>query len=113
MPATATPTGSSQIAPRRSDHRPNSGWISDEQKADARINSAASVYESPKRSLRKGSSAGTRAGGEVDREMAAREGRQRAPVELPSQPGEPSHGDTPTERADWDSGSIAPRCGSR
>ena len=29
-PASATPPGSSHIAPRRSDQRPNSGWIRDD-----------------------------------------------------------------------------------
>src|SRR5256885_667501 len=55
IPATATPVGRSHSAPRRSDHAPNNGWISDEDAADASINVAASVYESPNRSLRKGS----------------------------------------------------------
>ena len=59
MPASATPLGSSQAAPRRSDQRPKIGWITDDEAVDARIRSAASVYESEKRSLRKGSSAGS------------------------------------------------------
>src|SRR6266576_3626690 len=59
MPATATPAGSSHIAPRRSDQSPNSGWISDEDAWDARITAPTAVYESEKRSFRKGSSAGS------------------------------------------------------
>src|SRR5437764_2219151 len=57
-PASATPSGSSQIAPRRSDHRPNSGCTSDEETVEASISVAASVYVSPNRSTRNGSSAG-------------------------------------------------------
>src|SRR5919199_1219866 len=45
IPANATPPGSSQIAPRRSDHSPKSGWTIDDDTADARIAAAASVYE--------------------------------------------------------------------
>ena len=59
MPASATPLGSSQIAPRRSDQSPKSGWITDDETVDARISTAASVYESEKRSVRNGSSAGS------------------------------------------------------
>src|SRR5438067_13447035 len=59
MPATATPAGISQYAPRRSDQRPNSGWISELKNADASISAAASVYERPNRSFRNGSSAGS------------------------------------------------------
>src|ERR687883_218812 len=44
-PATATPRGSSQMAPRRSDQRPNTGWTTDDEIADASIAAAASVYE--------------------------------------------------------------------
>ena len=58
-PATATPVGSSQIAPRRSDQRPKSGWMSDDEAVEASISTAASVYESEKRSVRNGSSAGS------------------------------------------------------
>src|SRR5262249_25317725 len=42
-PATATPAGSSQGAPRRSDHRPNSGGTSDDDAVEASITTAASV----------------------------------------------------------------------
>src|SRR5919201_1557532 len=58
-PATATPTGRSQIAPRRSDQRPKSGWITDEETAEASMIVAARVYERPKRSTRNGRSAGS------------------------------------------------------
>src|SRR5438067_1527263 len=58
-PASPTPSGSSQIAPRRSDHRPNSGCTSDEETVEASISVAASVYVSPNRSTRNGSSAGS------------------------------------------------------
>src|SRR5437588_9979900 len=58
-PATATPTGRSQIAPRRSDNRPKSGWITDDETAEASMRVAARVYESPKRSTRNGRSAGS------------------------------------------------------
>src|SRR6266516_2227833 len=43
IPATATPVGSSQSAPRRSDQAPKSGWISEEDAAEASISAAASV----------------------------------------------------------------------
>src|SRR5690349_9660805 len=59
MPASATPAGSSQMTPRRSDHAPKSGWTSDEAAVDASITTAASVYESEKRSTMNGSSAGS------------------------------------------------------
>ncbi len=59
MPATATPTGRSQLAPCRSDQSPNAGCTSDDDVAEASISPAASVYESEKRSVRKGSSAGS------------------------------------------------------
>src|SRR5919109_4446232 len=58
MPATATPAGSSQIAPRRSEQRPKNGWMTDEETADASMIAAASVYERSKRSTKNGSSAG-------------------------------------------------------
>src|SRR5438270_1872384 len=58
-PATATPTGRSQIAPRRSDNRPKSGWITDDETAEASMRVAARVYERPKRSTRNGRSAGS------------------------------------------------------
>src|SRR5204863_5477799 len=57
-PATATPAGRSHIAPRRSDQRPKSGWISDDEACDARMTAPTAVYESEKRSFRNGSSAG-------------------------------------------------------
>ena len=59
IPATATPVGSSQIAPRRSDQAPKSGWTSDDEAVEASITTAASVYESRKRSTMNGSSAGS------------------------------------------------------
>src|ERR671935_3123355 len=58
-PATATPLGSSQSAPRRSDHAPKTGWTSDDDAAEPSTSMAASVYERPKRSTRNGSSAGS------------------------------------------------------
>src|SRR5438105_1762147 len=58
-PATATPTGSSQIAPRRSDQSPKSGWITEDETAEASTIVAASVYERSKRSTRNGRSAGS------------------------------------------------------
>ena len=58
-PPTATPAGSSQIAPRRSDQSPNSGWITELDSDEASTSTAARVYERPKRSLRNGSSAGS------------------------------------------------------
>src|SRR3954470_5972894 len=58
-PASATPTGRSHMAPRRSDQRPNSGWIREDEACDARITAPTAVYESEKRSFRKGSSAGS------------------------------------------------------
>src|SRR5690242_11775910 len=59
IPARATPAGSSQITPRRSDHAPKSGCTSDDAAVDASITTAASVYESEKRSTMNGSSAGS------------------------------------------------------
>src|SRR5439155_17659999 len=53
-----TPLGSSQIAPRRSDHRPKSGCTSELESAEASISTAASVYESENLSTRNGSIAG-------------------------------------------------------
>src|SRR5579884_91437 len=50
--ATATPAGASQSAPRRSERKPKSGWITDDDAAEASISSAVSVYESPNRSLK-------------------------------------------------------------
>ena len=58
-PATATPPGRSQLAPRRSDQSPKSGWTSDDAAAEASISAAASVYDNAKRSVRNGSSAGS------------------------------------------------------
>src|ERR671933_3085806 len=58
-PATATPAGRSQIAPRRSDQSPKSGWITDDETAEASMIVAARVYERPKRSTRNGRSAGS------------------------------------------------------
>src|SRR4051794_5849293 len=58
IPATATPAGRSHGAPRRSDQRPKSGCTTDDDVAEARIATAASVYESEKRSVKKGRSAG-------------------------------------------------------
>ena len=59
IPPRATPAGSSQIAPRRSDQSPNSGWMTELETDEASTSTAASVYESPKRSTRNGSSAGS------------------------------------------------------
>src|SRR5580765_1231852 len=59
MPASATPHGSNQMTPRRSDHAPKSGWTSDDAAVDASITTAASVYESEKRSTMNGSRAGS------------------------------------------------------
>ena len=59
IPATAAPAGASQSAPRRSEKSPKSGWITDDDAADASISSAVRVYESPKRSLKYGRSAGS------------------------------------------------------
>ena len=42
-PASNTPAGNSQIAPRRSDQRPNSGWTIDDEIAEASMTTAASV----------------------------------------------------------------------
>src|SRR5262249_23825774 len=39
--------------------KPNAGWITEEAAVEASISSATSVYESPNRSLKYGSSAGT------------------------------------------------------
>src|SRR5919199_4580801 len=57
-PASATPPGISHIAPRRSDHSPNSGWISDDDACDASTTTPTSVYERENLSRRNGSSAG-------------------------------------------------------
>src|SRR6185312_13537302 len=53
----ATPAGSSQSAPRRSDQAPKNGCTSDEAAVEASITTAASVYDSRKRSTMNGSSA--------------------------------------------------------
>src|SRR5947207_504151 len=46
------------MAPRRSDHMPKSGWISDENACEASTTAPTAVYDSEKRSFRNGSSAG-------------------------------------------------------
>ncbi len=43
IPATATPAGSSQIAPLRSDQSPNSGWMTELETEEASTSTAASV----------------------------------------------------------------------
>src|SRR3954449_2749981 len=58
-PATATPAGRSHIAPRRSDQRPKSGWIRDDDACDARITAPTARYDSANRSRRNGSRAGS------------------------------------------------------
>ena len=81
MPATATPAGRSQIAPRRSDQRPKSGCTSDDDAAEASISTAASVYESEKRSVRNGQQRRQRAVREVGAEMPGGERGHRALVD--------------------------------
>ena len=81
IPPIATPVGSSQIAPRRSDQSPNSGWIIETEIADASTSTATSVYERANSSLRNGSSAGSAPSGEIDAPVASREGRHRPPVD--------------------------------
>ena len=73
IPPIATPAGSSQIAPRRSDQSPNSGWTIEAESVDARISTAASVYERSNSSYEEREQRGQRAAGEVDRAVAARE----------------------------------------
>ena len=58
-PATTTPAGSSQSAPRASDQRPKAGWISDELIVAARTRAPTIVYVRSKRIVRKGRSAGS------------------------------------------------------
>src|SRR5919204_6643287 len=58
-PATATPDGRSQIAPRRSDQSPNSGCITDDETVEARTMTPASGYVRLKRSTRNGRRAGS------------------------------------------------------
>ena len=59
IPPTAMPAGSSQIAPRRSDQSPKSGCTTELETDQASTSTAASVYDSPNRATRNGSSAGT------------------------------------------------------
>src|SRR3712207_3954074 len=42
-PASDTPSGRSQIAPRRSDHSPKSGWTSDDATSEAATSTPTSV----------------------------------------------------------------------
>ena len=81
IPPIATPAGRSQIAPRRSDQSPNSGWTIDarerrreHQHGGERVGEVELVDE--ERQQR-----GQRAAGEVDRAVAGRERRHRPPVD--------------------------------
>ena len=58
MAPIATPAGSSQTAPRRSDQNPNSGCTTEAASAEARIRPPAYVYERSHSVTRNGSSAG-------------------------------------------------------
>ena len=80
IPPTATPTGSSQIAPRRSDQSPNSGWITELDTDDASTSTAARVYERSN-VLEERQHRRQRAAGEVDGHVPRGERRHRSSVD--------------------------------
>src|SRR5581483_11098926 len=94
-PARPTPAGSSQMAPRRSETSPNSGCTREEAIVAHSITAAVNAYESPKRSRRKGSMAGTA----PEAKSTARCPPESATIALLSTPARtvPAYADRPVE----------------
>ena len=111
MPATATPAGRSQSAPRASDQRPNAGWMIDELIVAASTSAPDHRVGEVEADREERQERGERALGEVRRQMARRE-RAMPRESTPASTVEryPARGSPPRRRASTGRG-IRPRRG--